>query len=104
VVDLSFDEEENALPDTSRDEEFTRRLYGDLNHGLLGPPDDSNVIVLNDSNKEEEVREEITTDVKAAPPSIVNSPAPSVSAIDADDAPEEAQDDNCDGGNKIESP
>jgi hypothetical protein len=31
VVDLSSDEE-NVFPDTTRDEDFARRLFGDLNH------------------------------------------------------------------------
>jgi hypothetical protein len=63
VVDLSFGEEDDFL-DTSHDEEFTRRLFDDLNRGLLGPLGD----------EEEEVREEDTVDAEATPPSIVNSP------------------------------
>jgi hypothetical protein len=47
VVDLSSNEED-IFPETSRDEEFTRKLLGGLNHGLLGPPNDSNVIILSD--------------------------------------------------------
>jgi hypothetical protein len=101
VVDLSSDEEGDALPDTSRDEEFARRLFGDLNRWLVGPPDDSNVIILSDSDEEEQVREEITVNTAAAPPYIVNSPTPSVSTADV---PEEAQNDNTDTGDKAASP
>jgi hypothetical protein len=36
VVDLSSDEE-GIIPDTSWDEEFIRRLFGDLNRGVLRP-------------------------------------------------------------------
>jgi hypothetical protein len=97
MVNLSSDEEENTLPDTSRDEEFTQRLFVNINRGLLGPPDDNNVIILNDSDDEEEVGEEITTDTKAAPPSAVNSPTPTVSTADADDAPDGVQYDSNDG-------
>jgi hypothetical protein len=104
VVELSSDEEENALPNTSRDEEFIQRLFGDLNHGLLGPLSDGNVIILSDSNEEEEVHEEVTVEVEAAPPSDVNSPATSVSITDADDALIRVQDDNSDGGDKSCSP
>jgi hypothetical protein len=104
VVELSSDEEENALPNTSRDEEFIQRLFGDLNHGLLGPLSDGNVIILSDSNEEEEVHEEVTVEVEAAPPSDVNSPATSVSITDANDAPIRVQDDNSDGGDKSCSP
>jgi hypothetical protein len=61
VVDLSSDEED-IFPDTSRDEEFSKRLFGDLNCGLLGLPGNGNVIILND-----------TTDAEDAPSSVVNS-------------------------------
>jgi hypothetical protein len=38
VVDLSSSSDEKGLiPDTSWDEEFVRRLFGDLNCGVLGP-------------------------------------------------------------------
>jgi hypothetical protein len=103
VVDLSSDEEGDALPDTSWDDEFTRNLFGDLNCGVLGPPDDDNVTILSDSDEEEEVRE-ITADAKATPSSVVNSLAPFVSAVDATDAPTEVQDDNSDDGDKTSSP
>jgi hypothetical protein len=48
VVDLSS-EEEDATPNTSRDEEIAQKLFGALNRGLLGPPDDENIIILSDS-------------------------------------------------------
>jgi hypothetical protein len=51
VVNLSS--EEDIFPNTSRDEEFTRRLFDDLNCGLLGPPGDGNIIVFNDFDEEE---------------------------------------------------
>jgi hypothetical protein len=56
-VDLSSDEGDFFL-DTSWDEEFTRKLFGDLDRSLLGLPNDGNVIILNDFDEEEEVREE----------------------------------------------
>jgi hypothetical protein len=102
ILDLSSDEED-GLPDTSRDEEFAWRLFSDLNRGLLGPPDDDNVIILIDSDEEEEMHEEDTADTEAAPPSNVNSLAPIVSTADADDAPQGAQDDNCYGGDEAGS-
>jgi hypothetical protein len=51
------------FPDTSRDEDFARRLFNDLNHGLLGPPIDGKVIIINDFDEEEEAREEDVVDV-----------------------------------------
>jgi hypothetical protein len=86
------------------DEVFTRQLFDDLNCGLLGPLGDGNVIILNDSIEEEEVHEEDTADAKAAPPSVVNSLASTVSAANVDDASEGIQDDNSDGGDEIGSP
>jgi hypothetical protein len=61
VVDLSSDEED-LLPDTLWDEDFARRLFGDLNRGLLGLPGDGRVIIISDSNEEKEAREEDATD------------------------------------------
>jgi hypothetical protein len=97
VVDLTSNDEDNAFSDTSQDEEFTRRLFGDLNNGHLGLPSDGKVIILNDSDEEEEVREETATDTEAAPSSAVRSPAPTASTTDADEDPKGMQDDNSDG-------
>jgi hypothetical protein len=88
VVDLFSSSDENGLiPNTAWGEEFARMLFGDFNHGVLGPPDDGKVIILNDSDEEEEVHEEQATDVeaeaKATPSSIVKSPTPTASAADA---------------------
>jgi hypothetical protein len=93
VVDLSFDEEEIFI-DTTWDQEFARRLFSELNRELLRPPSNGNIIILSDSDAREEVREEITANTEAALPSAVNSLAPSISAADADDAPDGVQDDN----------
>jgi hypothetical protein len=104
VVNLSSTEEEDALLDTSRDEEFTRRLFGDLNRRVLGPPGDGNVIVLSDSDEEEEVHEEITTNTEAAPPSAVNSSTQIISVAAADDSLDGVQHDSSDGGDEAGSP
>jgi hypothetical protein len=86
MLDLSSSsDEENLIPDTSRDEEFAKRLFGDVNRGLLGSPGDDKVIILSDSDEEEEVREEDTVDAKTMPSSVVKSPTPTASVDDADD-------------------
>jgi hypothetical protein len=69
VADLSSSSnEEGLILDTSCDEKFTRKLFSDLNHDVLGPPDDGNVISLKDSDdEEEEVCKEDSIDAKAVP-------------------------------------
>jgi hypothetical protein len=86
VVDLSSSSyEEGLIPDTLWDEEFGRRLFSDLNRGVLGPPGDSKVIILSDFVEEEEVHEEHAADAEAALSSAVKSPAPTASTTDVDD-------------------
>jgi hypothetical protein len=108
VVDLSSSlDEENLIPDTSRDAEFTKRLFSDLNRGLLGPPGDGKIIILSDSDEEEEeVREEDAT--KAVPSSIVKSPTPTTFIVDANDAdkghsPDRAIGNSSNSGDKADS-
>jgi hypothetical protein len=83
VVDLSSSsDEEGLIADTSLDEEFARSLFGDLNRDFLGLPDDGKIIIISDSDEEEEVHEEKTADVEVVPSSAARSPAPTAS-IDA---------------------
>jgi hypothetical protein len=73
VIDLSSSlDEEDFFAHTSRDAEFTRQLFGDLSRDLLGPPNDGKVIILNDSNEEEEAHEETAADAVAAPSVVVS--------------------------------
>jgi hypothetical protein len=65
--------EEDSVADTSRDEELTRKLFGDLNHDIIGPPGDGKIIVLSDSDDEDETHEDATVNAEAAPPSAANS-------------------------------
>jgi hypothetical protein len=50
----SSSNEEDFITDTSRDFEFTQRLYDKLNRDLLGLPSDGRVMILCDSDKEKE--------------------------------------------------
>jgi hypothetical protein len=98
VVDLSSSSDERGLiPNTSWDAEFTRRLFGDLNRDVLGSSGDGKVIILSDSDEEEEAREETAATTDATPSTAVKSPAPTASAIEADEDPKGMQDDNSDG-------
>jgi hypothetical protein len=70
VVNLSssFDEED-LIANILRDEEFARRLFGNLNRDVLGPPGDGKIIILND--------------IEVAPSSVVRSPASTAFVDDA---------------------
>jgi hypothetical protein len=85
VVDLSSSSDKGDLiADVSWDEEFTKKLFDDLNCDVIGPPSDDNIIILNDSDEEEEVHEEKVADIEAAPSSAARSSAPTTSGDDAD--------------------
>jgi hypothetical protein len=87
-VDLaSSSGEEDSFADTSRDEELARKLFGDLNHDILGPPGDGKTI-----------------NVKTAPPSAANSTDTPTSSPDANETPDGVQDDNTDGGDEAGLP
>jgi hypothetical protein len=107
-------EEEDIFPDTSRDEEIVRKLFGERNCGFLRPSGDGNMIILSDSDEEEKVHEDDCADAEAAPSFAGNSPAPTAFAADTVDAPNGApdgsnggstpdrvQDDSSDGGDEV---
>jgi hypothetical protein len=110
VVDLSSSSDEDSLiPNTSRDEEFIKRIFGELNYDVLGLSGDDKIIILNDSNDEEEeedVHEEDATDAEAAPSSVVRSLAPSASTDDTDkgDTPDRVIGGSSSGGDEAGLP
>jgi hypothetical protein len=105
MVDLASPSgEEDFFADTSRDEELARKLFGDLNRDSLGPPGDGKIIVLSDSDDEDEAHEDTAVNAEAAPPSAANSPATPTSTSDADETPDGVQDDSSDGGDEAGSP
>jgi hypothetical protein len=104
-VDLALSSgEEEPVADTSRGEEITRKLFGDLNHDILGPPGDGKVIVISDSDDEDETHEDAAVNTEAAPPSAANSANSPTSASDVDETPDGMSDDNADGGDEADSP
>jgi hypothetical protein len=92
------------LASSSGKEELTRKLFGDLNRDILGPPDDGKIIVLSDSDDEDEAHEDAAVNAEAAPPSAANSADSPTSAPDADETPDGVQDDNTDGGDEAGLP
>jgi hypothetical protein len=96
MIDLSLSsDEENFIVDTSHDAEFTNKLFDELNNDILGPPGDSKVIILDDSDEEKEAPDEKTASTKLTATSTVVTPASTVSAV-ADDAPVKVKNDNSD--------
>jgi hypothetical protein len=105
IVDLaSSSGEEDSFADTSRDEELARKLFGELNRDILGPPDDGKIIVLSDSDDEDEAHEDAAVNAEVVPPSTANSADTPTSAPDADETPNGVQDDNADGGDEAGLP
>jgi hypothetical protein len=99
-VDLALSSsEEDSVADTSRDEESPRKLFGDLNRDILGPPDDGKIIVISDSDDED-----AAVNAEATPPSAANSADSPTSASDVDETPDGVSDDNADGGDEVGSP
>jgi hypothetical protein len=96
--------EEDFIADTSWDEEFTRKLFGDLNRDILGPPGNGKIIVISDSDDEDETHEDAAINAEAAPPSVANSVDSPTSASDIDETPDGVSDDNADGGDEVGSP
>jgi hypothetical protein len=96
MIDISLSlDEKNFIADTSRDVEFARKLFGDLNHGILRPPDDGKVIILDYSDEEKEAPDETTVGTELVVTSAIVNLAPTTSAA-VDDAPEGAKNDNSD--------
>jgi hypothetical protein len=70
------------IADTSCDEEIVRKLFGDLNHDILGLPGDGKIIILDDSDNDGETQEGTTAEIESM-----------ASPTSVDDAPVEASDD-----------
>jgi hypothetical protein len=86
MIDLSLSsDEENLIADTSRDTEFVKKLFGNLNRDILGPSGDGMVINLNDFDEEKEASDEKTVGTELTTTSAFN-PVSTASTI-ADDAP-----------------
>jgi hypothetical protein len=105
MVDLASPSgEEDFFDDTSWDEKLARKLFGDLNCDILGRPSDGKIIILSDSDDEDEAHEDAAVNTEAAPPYVVDSPVTPASASDADETPDGLQADSSDGGDEVGSP
>jgi hypothetical protein len=102
--------------DTSRDMKLARKIFGDLNRDILGPPGDGKIIVLDDSNDDTEAQEEKTASIEsiAAPASADLALSAPTSADDAparikignsdDQGPDQEADGDEGGGRNADEP
>jgi hypothetical protein len=87
MIDLSLSlDDKNFITDTSHNTEFTKKLFGDLNYNILGPPGHDKVILHDDSDEEMEVQKEKTAGTEPmATTATVN--LTSTGSTDTDDVP-----------------
>jgi hypothetical protein len=90
----------SLVVDTSHDEEFTRKLFGNLNHDILGPPGDGKIIIIDDSDDDDDAQEEGTAgiDPTAVPASATDAPAGARVANSDDQGPDQDADGGDDSG------
>ncbi len=84
------------IVDTSHDEELTRKLFGDLNRDILGPPGDSKIIALDDSDDDGEAQEEKTAGIESTTATASADDAPAGAKISNSD--DQGPDQEADGG------
>jgi hypothetical protein len=87
----------SMVVDTSRDEEFTRKLFGDFNCNMLGPPGDGKIIIIDDSD---EAQEEGTADIDPTTVSTSAADAPAGTSVTNSDA--QGSEQEVDGGSDNE--
>jgi hypothetical protein len=94
----------SLVVDTSRDEEFARKLFGELNCDILEPPGDGKIIIIDDSDNE--AQEEGMTDIDptAVPASAADAPTGSSVANSDDQGSEQEVDGGGDSGHSAGAP
>jgi hypothetical protein len=82
--------------DTSRNEQFARKLFGDLNRDILKPPDDGKIIMIDKSDDDDEAQEEgmVGAEPTMVPASTVDAPA----GTRVDNSDDQGSDQEADGG------
>jgi hypothetical protein len=92
--------------DTSRYEEFARKLFGDLNRDILGPPDDGKIIILDNSDDDGEAQEEKTAGIEstAGPTSVNDAPAGAKIGNSDDQGSDQEVDGGDDSGRSADDP
>jgi hypothetical protein len=86
----------SLVVDTSRDEEFPRNLFSDLNRDILGPPGDGKIIIIDDSDDNDEAQEEGMA--SAEPTTVPASAADAPAGTRVDNSDDQGFDQEADGG------
>jgi hypothetical protein len=96
----------SLVVDTSHDEEFTKKLFGDLNHDILGPPGDGKIIIIDDSDDDDDAQEEGTAgiDPTTVPASATDAPTGARVANSDDQGSEHEVDGGGDSGRSAGTP
>jgi hypothetical protein len=91
---------------TSRDEEFDRKFFGDLNRDILGLPGDGKIIIIDDSDDDNETQEEgtISIDPTAVPASAADALVGARVANSDDQGCEQKADGGDDSGRSVGVP
>jgi hypothetical protein len=90
----------SLVVDPSRDEEFARKLFGDLNRDILGPPGDSKIIIINDSDDDDEAQEGGTAGIE--PTTVPASAAVAPAGVRVANSDDQGSDQEVDGGDDSE--
>jgi hypothetical protein len=88
----------SLVVDTSHDEEFARKLFGDLNRDILGPPGDGKIIIIDDSDDEAQEEGMAGIDPTVVPASVTDAPARARVANGDDQGSEQEADGGGDNG------
>jgi hypothetical protein len=86
----------SLVVDTSHDEEFTRKLFGDLNRDILGPPGDGKIIIIDDSDDDDNAQEEGTAGID--PTTVPASATDALAGARVANSDDQGPDQDADGG------
>jgi hypothetical protein len=75
----------SLVVDTSCDEEFTRKLFADLNCDILRPPGDGKIIIIDDSDDDDEAQEEGAAGIEPMTVPASSADAPARARVDNSD-------------------
>jgi hypothetical protein len=94
----------SLVVNTSHDEEFTRKLFGDLNRDILGPAGDGKIIIIDNSDDDAQEEGMADIDLTTVPASAVDAPTGARVANSDDQGPDQEADGGNDSGRSVGEP